>query len=165
VGSLFFLRNKSYLSFICLNFKKTPNFHILIKTICYISNICQNLTSDDIHKLKARIVIKNNQHGITGILLIKNGHVFQIIEGSTDYIDKLYLKIYQDHRHNGIIKLLDKTIKDHIFSLYGAGKFSVVSNYSDLKKLYLYFNWIKEANYLPANEIIHLTKNFLKYNT
>ena len=136
----------------------------MIKAICYISNINQTLTSDNINDLVTSVIRKNNQYNITGLLLIQNGHFFQIIEGHPDKIDLLYSNITEDQRHNGIIKLLDKTIDGRIFDEYNSGKFSIMTDYKGLKKLYLYFNWITNANYLPADEIMSLTKNFLKNN-
>ncbi len=34
-----------------------------------------------------------------------------------------------------------------------------------MKKLYLHFKWIKNAEYIPADGLIELTTNFLKQNS
>ena len=65
-----------------------------------------------------------------------------------------------DQKHVELNTLID----DRIFSSYNAGKFETFLRYADMKKLYLYFNWIKNANYLPADGIVQLSTNFLKFN-
>ncbi len=135
-----------------------------MKVICYISNFPDGLTKEQINDLIESVSKKNNRNGITGLLIIKNKHFFQILEGENEEVDVLYKKIEIDSRHKGVIKLLDTRIEDHIFKDYNSGKFETFQSYADMKKLYLYFNWIKNANYLPAEETIQLTTNFLKFN-
>jgi hypothetical protein len=135
-----------------------------LKVICYISNFPDGLTKEQINDLIESVSKKNNRNGITGLLIIKNKHFFQILEGENEEVDVLYKKIEIDSRHKGVIKLLDTKIEDQIFKDYNSGKFETFQSYADMKKLYLYFNWIKNANYLPAEETIQLTTNFLKFN-
>lgn len=135
-----------------------------MKVICYISNFPDGLTKEQINDLIESVSKKNNRNGITGLLIIKNKHFFQILEGENEEVDVLYKKIEIDSRHKGVIKLLDTKIEDQIFKDYNSGKFETFQSYADMKKLYLYFNWIKNANYLPAEETIQLTTNFLKFN-
>lgn len=135
-----------------------------MKTICYISDFAKNLDSKTIDDLTRKVSKKNNQLGITGVLIIKDNHFFQIIEGEPQKVEHLYSKITKDKRHNNLIKLLETQIEDRIFNDYNSGDFQIVKDYSNLKKLYLYFNWIKEAEYIPAIEIINLTTNFLKFS-
>ncbi|WP_299361289.1 BLUF domain-containing protein [Winogradskyella sp.] len=136
-----------------------------MKAICYISNFAKGLSHKTINELIENVNSNNTQEHITGLLILKNKHFFQIIEGESQKIDTLFQKIKKDKRHKGIIKLLDTDIEGKIFNDYNGGKFEIFQKYADMKKLYLYFNWIKNANYLPAEKLIHLTTNFLKHNT
>ena len=140
------------------------NTLLTMKTICYISNFGKNLDSKTIDTLTKKVSLKNNKLGVTGLLIIKDNHFFQIIEGESHIIDELFDKISIDKRHNNLIKLLETQIEDRIFDDYNLGDYQIVKDYSNLKKLYLYFNWIKEAEYIPAIEIINLTTNFLKFS-
>jgi len=133
-----------------------------MKTICYISDFAKNLDSKIIDDLTKNISKNNNRLGITGVLIVKDNHFFQILEGESQKVEELYKKIIQDSRHNNIIKLLETQIEDRIFDDYNSGDFKIVKDFSNLKKLYLYFSWIKNAEYIPANELINLTTNFLK---
>lgn len=136
-----------------------------MKTICYISNFARDLRKDTIIELIDFVKKNNSKNNITGLLILKNKYFFQILEGHSEQIDGLFNKIKVDPRHKTIITLLDTTIEGRIFNDYNGGKFEIFQKYADMKKLYLYFNWIKNANYLPAEELIQLTTNFLKHSS
>ncbi|MCA0132432.1 BLUF domain-containing protein [Winogradskyella alexanderae] len=150
---------RGFTFFINLEF---PSHRIDMKAICYISNFARDLNKHQISELIETVNCNNIRENITGILIIRNKQFFQILEGENRVINQMYKKIRSDKRHSTIIKLLDITIDGRIFSDYNSGKFEVFQKYANLKKLYLYFNWIKEAEYLPADGIIKLTTNFLK---
>ena len=133
-----------------------------MKAICYISSFSKGLTRHMIDDMILTINRNNRIRRVTGILIIRNKHFFQILEGHDNIINDLFQKISLDPRHKGIIKLLDSEIEDRLFNDYNCGEFEVFQKYSDTKKLYLYFNWIKNADYMPADGLIELTKNFLK---
>ncbi|MBO6605879.1 BLUF domain-containing protein [Psychroserpens sp.] len=136
-----------------------------MRAICYISNFAQHLDRNIIDDLITSVNKNNKRHNITGILIIRNKHFFQILEGERSSVENLYAKIKVDSRHTGVIKLLDTTIDDRIFDDYNSGEFEVFQKFADLKKLYLYFKWIKNAEYIPADGLIELTTNFLKQNS
>ena len=136
----------------------------MIKTICYISNKNEDLSNDELDDLLKYLVKKNDEMHISGILMLKNNHFFQIMEGEADTINNLYDAIKKDLRHHGLIKLLETSITDRIFEDYQTNHFSVLTDYSSLKKLKIYFDWIKEANIIAIDELIALTNNFIKYN-
>ncbi|ARV10203.1 hypothetical protein BTO05_11350 [Winogradskyella sp. PC-19] len=60
--------------------------------------------------------------------------------------------------------MLNTKIEGKILKDYNSGEFDAFQKFSSMKKLYLYFSWIKKAEYLPANELIELTTNFLNKN-
>jgi hypothetical protein len=136
----------------------------MIKTICYISNKTKDLSTKELDHLLESLVKKNNKTHISGILMLKNNHFFQIMEGEADIVNDLFKVIKKDTRHHGVIKLLETSIKDRVFEDYETGHFSVITDYSNLKKLRIYFEWIKEANIIAIDELIALTNNFLNHN-
>ncbi|WP_299892055.1 BLUF domain-containing protein [uncultured Lacinutrix sp.] len=137
----------------------------MIKTICYISNIKTNTSQKELRKLSHSISKKNDELHVTGVLIIQNGHFFQIMEGEESTIENTFKKIELDKRHFGLIKLLDTTIDYRMFEDYESGHFGIVNDFSNLKKLKTYFDWIKKANILAIDELVMLTNNFLKYST
>ena len=136
----------------------------MIKTIYYISNKNSNIVDDELENLLHSIISRNNRLGITGILLLQNNHFFQIMEGQEKIIDDIFGKIMKDNRHHGFIRLLDMPIADRVFEDYDSGYFSVITDFSNLKKLKIYFNWIENAGIIEVNKLIELTRNFLLHN-
>ncbi|WP_157662582.1 BLUF domain-containing protein [Winogradskyella sp. PC-19] len=64
-----------------------------MKAIYYISNFSKDLSKHDIDKLIQTVNKKNKLLNVTGLLIIKNKHFFQILEGEDEKIDPLYEKI------------------------------------------------------------------------
>lgn len=133
----------------------------MIHVICYISNSIVDISNQDIHEIFEITLQNNKKRNITGILIYNNGHFFQVLEGKESDVEYVYSRIIQDNRHHGIIKLLETKIKDSIFAEYETG-FTVMKDFSRIRKLKIYFDWIKEANYKKANELVNLANNFIK---
>jgi len=137
-----------------------------MKTICYISNVDKDLNTKGIKELCDFVELFNNNENISGVLIIRNKHFFQIIEGEEVKIDQLYSRIMKDTRHNGIIKLVDAKIKDRVFDDFNTGKYEIIiKDNKALKKLSSYLNWINLANHKITKELAYFTSNFLRYNT
>jgi len=93
-----------------------PFRSLTMKRLAYISKVSHQLSFAEIQKI-GEVSIKNNQRqNLTGVLLYLNGMFFQIIEGKTEKVDKLYEKILTDDRHIDILCLkAEHQITDRIF--------------------------------------------------
>jgi len=58
----------------------------------------------------------NAENGITGVLLHCDGDFLQVMEGEEQVIHGLYAKICVDARHQSVVKLADKEIRERSFS-------------------------------------------------
>ena len=59
---------------------------------------------------------KNNpEEDVTGCLLSGSNSFLQLLEGPTEFIDTLYLKISRDNRHKNVITLCDEKIDERLF--------------------------------------------------
>ncbi len=133
-----------------------------MKAICYVSRFANDITNGGITNLIDYVSFNNRLNNITGVLIIRNKHFFQVIEGENHLIDELYEKIKIDTRHLDVIKLLEIDLKDRVFNDYNSGVFEVFERSNDTHKLNTYFSWIKNAEYLPADQLIQLTRKFIK---
>jgi len=128
-------------------------------TICYISKASNLLDKNKLNELFEQVTIFNNSNNIKGILLFNNNYFFQIIEGETVIINKLFhSKIKLDSRHNNILVAIEKEFKNSVFSEYNS-KFNIVKDANDLKKIiaYLEINKFSSTN----EKIKRLLKPFL----
>jgi len=77
----------------------------MLKRITYISSFVKKMSDDEIQELASQAAKKNAEDDITGILMVKEGLFFQIIEGPEENIDGLFTNILKDPRHEKVITL------------------------------------------------------------
>ena len=87
----------------------------------YSSTAINKFSEDEILEL-LEIARKNNQSlGVTGILLYEDGSFFQVLEGSTEVVERLFEKISADKRHSGCTKIVVEQIETRSFSEWTMG--------------------------------------------
>ena len=74
----------------------------LYSQIVYASQASDSLTDADVLDIMKKSQTRNNQSGISGILLYQNRAFLQFIEGPADEIQDLFLRINADQRHKDI---------------------------------------------------------------
>jgi hypothetical protein len=82
------------------------------------------MTLDDIESILNTSTKANEINKITGFLIYRNKQFRQLIEGHPDKIERLFLNIVRDKRHNVIEKNLDHIVEERTFPLWAIG-FSV----------------------------------------
>lgn len=93
----------------------------MIYQIAYSSFATQKFTNELIRDVLVTARLHNMQHGITGLLLIKNNAAFQIIEGRQKDIETLYRRIKHDGRHHNVITLLERQLNMRQFPDWSMG--------------------------------------------
>jgi hypothetical protein len=85
--------------------------------LTYLSKV--NISADDIDEELRRIEntasVLNRSREISGLLIYRNGHFMQRIEGEKHYIDKLYSSVARDPRHGNITVLSSDYITERLF--------------------------------------------------
>lgn len=87
-----------------------------IWSIVYVSTATSLLSEDELESLLSASRLKNEQIGITGILLYHDGNFMQIIEGPKQAVVKLYAQIRGDALHKNLITLLDCPVEERLFA-------------------------------------------------
>lgn len=67
--------------------------------LCYLSKPTKAFTADDLHDIESKSVVANNARDVTGLLIVKEERILQILEGAEDAVRELYAKIESDSRH------------------------------------------------------------------
>jgi hypothetical protein len=75
-------------------------FHII-----YMSTAAVPFSPDELKALLEVSRRNNAALGITGLLLYKDEHFLQVIEGEKTVVEKLFARISCDHRHTHILEL------------------------------------------------------------
>jgi hypothetical protein len=76
-----------------------------MKRIKYISRFAEELTKEDIDTLVDQAEQNNAEHEITGILVTAGHLFFQVIEGPSEAVDRLFHNITKDSRHTDVLIL------------------------------------------------------------
>jgi hypothetical protein len=77
----------------------------VLKRISYISKFSRPFTRDEIDGLAADAAERNRSLGVTGMLMSSGGIFYQVLEGPTDTVDRLFQKIAADPRHKDVLVL------------------------------------------------------------
>jgi len=64
---------------------------------------------------------RNEQHGITGVLLFCNNNVVQCLEGSREAVNKTYARIVRDKRHQNPLLVDYRPLSTRLFSTWSMG--------------------------------------------
>lgn len=92
-----------------------------LQQIVYISSAEHPFTDEEFAEMLAAIRKNNEQNGVTGMLLYKDGDFIQVIEGEEPVLTPLFKKICQDKRHYSIVEMMRKPIVERQFKEWSMG--------------------------------------------
>lgn len=93
------------------------NIHRLI----YVSAARQEMTPEQLDSILAVARRNNELAGVTGLLLFHDGSFFQVLEGASDAVNRIFSIIEKDHRHAGVIVLQAKASDRRAFPNWSMG--------------------------------------------
>jgi len=85
-------------------------------SIAYFSRASTPLSDKQLYELVARAESRNHRINLCGVLLVRNNHFFQVLEGHVGFVSDLYQQIAADPRHTCVTKVLDAPIARPAFS-------------------------------------------------
>lgn len=107
-------------------------------SLTYVSSAAEMLEVDDLVDLLEAIRPRNEERGLTGMLLYSGGNIIQTLEGPDDVVDATFAAIERDTRHRGVIMMLREPITERAFADWSMGFRSIgsadlqgVAGYSD----------------------------------
>ncbi|WP_414171700.1 BLUF domain-containing protein [Clavibacter tessellarius] len=86
-----------------------------MRTTVYTSTATRDLTDDDLAELLRQCVRNNEESGLTGMLLHRDGRFMQVLEGPDDAVRDVFAVIAADTRHTEVRLLLDESITERAF--------------------------------------------------
>ena len=128
--------------------------------ISYVSTAAPGLDEKQVEEIFKKTNAHNNGNGITGILLFSEGNFFQVIEGEKSIILDLYDKIQQDKRHQNIIKIFGREIKEENFVNYET-EFISEKKKQNLETVDDYLNNIRSLDQPSQNAVRNILSAFL----
>ncbi|WP_051551374.1 BLUF domain-containing protein [Nocardioides sp. URHA0020] len=90
-------------------------------SLTYVSSTKEILEVPELVELLTSIRPKNDERGLTGMLLYSGGNVIQTLEGPEESVDSVFSAIEQDPRHTGILVLLREQVDTRAFPEWSMG--------------------------------------------
>lgn len=94
--------------------------------LIYKSRANQTIDWDLVKKLIQKSEEKNEGAGVTGVLLATSTHFLQVLEGSFDEINELFMQIVRDPRHDKVQLIAFDCVESRLFggwAMHGVGVF------------------------------------------
>ncbi|MFO8146652.1 MAG: BLUF domain-containing protein [Bacteroidota bacterium] len=83
--------------------------------ISYVSTATRDLPQGEVVKILEETQIRNNKHGVNGLLIYSEGNFFEVIEGAEIKIKDLFKLIKEDGRHKNILMIFEKEVDKPFF--------------------------------------------------
>jgi hypothetical protein len=83
--------------------------------LIYKSRANKEIDWDFVNKLIDKSETKNRQAEITGVLLATRSHFLQVLEGSFDDINRLFMHIARDERHDDVQLIAFSCVESRLF--------------------------------------------------
>lgn len=90
-------------------------------SLTYVSSATQVLEQDDLVALLETFRPRNEERGLTGLLLYSGGNIIQTLEGPDDVVDATFAAIERDTRHTGVLRMLREPITERAFPDWSMG--------------------------------------------
>jgi hypothetical protein len=87
----------------------------------YVSSAVEWFSMAELRLLLAKSRERNEREGITGMLLFKDGHFMQVVEGEEEAVKRLHDRIQADPRHQGIFTVDSGPLETRRFADWSMG--------------------------------------------
>ena len=87
-----------------------------MRAICYVSTARWQLGDAELEHLLQAARTRNQEQGITGLLLYCEGSFMQYLEGPKEAVARIWDIIRGDEKHHHIITLFDRTVPARLYA-------------------------------------------------
>ena len=131
-------------------------------SLTYVSSATDLLDADALVELLAQSRAANEQRGITGMLLYRDGNILQCLEGPEAEVRQAYDVISRDARHRGVITLVEEEVAERSFTDWSMGFKDLSADERGELEGFNDFLRSGELDYLgdKAEPVFHLIKVF-----
>lgn len=86
-----------------------------MKRVVYVSTAAPNLSEEEVERLAAAAVRRNETLDLTGLLAFNGVNFMQTLEGEDAAVDAVFGSIRRDPRHDGIVALIEEPCPKRLF--------------------------------------------------
>lgn len=93
----------------------------MVLSLTYLSSAVDPFGPEDLRRLLLAVRTKNEELGITGVLLYSDGNFVQTLEGPGAAVKETFARISADPRHRGIVEAWREEIEQRAFPDWSMG--------------------------------------------
>lgn len=137
-------------------------YHLL-----YLSSARSLFSDEELIELLSKSRKNNSERNITGILLYCDGAILQVLEGEKDVVEALYARLLDDHRHHGIIQVIQGESEDRFFGDWSMGFRKMTSSQWDQLSGFIKPEDVikpKDPGKISSQEVIVVIQSFVTAN-
>ena len=90
-------------------------------SLTYLSSATDLMGEQELAEILATTRPRNEERGLTGMLLYADGNIIQVLEGPDRAVDETFAAISRDPRHRGILMMLREPIDERAFPDWSMG--------------------------------------------
>ncbi|MEO6204526.1 MAG: BLUF domain-containing protein [Mycobacteriales bacterium] len=92
-----------------------------MRSVVYASRALAPFDDDELLHLLETARARNDEHGVTGMLVYAAGSFLQLFEGEDDAVEVIWDRIRLDPRHTGLRVLQDGPVRGRLFGEWSMG--------------------------------------------
>ncbi len=121
----------------------------MVYQLIYISSVAPGINDQALASLAKKACASNERLDVTGVMLVHNGSIMQVLEGNELVVESLYKKISYDKRHTQCLVMIRRDAPEREFKDWRMG-FKYIENGTNEAAV---FKLTKDAlqNMIPAN--------------
>lgn len=105
----------------------------MLHQLVYISSATKTFEQHELERLLATARRRNEQNGVTGVLLHDDFSFLQVLEGAPEVLARTLARIRRDPRHTGLIVVQDVAVAERDFGAWDMASCHVQRN--DLRQV------------------------------
>lgn len=90
-------------------------------SLTYLSSATDLMDEQQLTELLAETRPRNEERGLTGMLLYSDGNIIQVLEGPDEAVETTFASISADPRHRGLLVMLRDQIAERAFPDWSMG--------------------------------------------
>jgi hypothetical protein len=94
---------------------ESRNEEKLYKTLIYVSEVSDDISYSDAQDILNRSYSNNMRKDVKGVLVYRDHHFIQCLEGRVEVVDALYARIAQDIRHKNVKVIGEKLLDERYY--------------------------------------------------
>ena len=93
----------------------------MVFQLAYFSAAKPGVGEADVHDILRASSANNRHNGLSGMLILRDGTFFQVLEGEREHVEETFRRISRDPRHSGLVRVVETEREERSFPGWSMG--------------------------------------------